>query len=82
MLTSVSFRPFLPSYHYMLGAYESGSAEVRAAITALSFGSRLHGVYGPNNCRTCVLVLFVWTYGACMGNTYIGNIVWEVLYGL
>ena len=44
MLTSGSFSPFLPSYHHMLGAYKSGSAEVRAAITDLSLGSRTHGV--------------------------------------
>ena len=44
MLTSGSFRPFPPSYHHMLGAYKSGSAEVRAAIADLSLGSRMHGV--------------------------------------
>ena len=38
------FPPFLPSYHHMLGAYKSGSAEVRATITDLSLGSKLHGV--------------------------------------
>ena len=35
---------FLPSYHHGIGAYKSASAEVRAANTDLSLGSRLHGV--------------------------------------
>ena len=59
MLIFGSFRPFLPSYHHMLGAYKSGSAELRAAITDLSLGNRLHGVYGPDNCRICILVILV-----------------------
>ena len=58
----------------MLGAYKSGSAEVRVAITDISLGSKLHGV--------CILVILVWTSGDYIGNTYIGNTVWEVLYGL
>ena len=53
------FPPLPPLLPPLFGAYKSGSAEVRATFTDLSLGSKLHGVYGRDNCRTCILVILV-----------------------